>query len=405
MRKVKESPFASVLVLADSEGIAFIDRSALHGQGIRHVRQLSSGEEAARILAKQAKKAASQYDAPPFDLIICNAALTDMSGTEFVTLIRKHPALVAIPVILASADATRSDVLTAIRSGCSGFLLRPYTISAFEEQLELAAKALPGNIMNRLMHHANAAMQEHSEAAFEDALSTLHTVVEIARPKAEILYEEGMEKLSTGDYSGAIASFNRAVRLNVLYAEAYVGLSQAWRGKGDARQAQKYLRLAGEAYARLEQFTKARAVFQQLTKERPDIANPLLGTATSLLKQGNYTAAAKAFAESHRLTPDLDMNTQISRACHFTDKPEITAKGLCLAMERIGEEKMAERLHKRILAVPPVRTKQPDKPLLPRFPKLSELLSVASYTVRAYRQANRQASGTEGMVLAIDLPE
>ncbi|UZP68697.1 response regulator [Desulfovibrio mangrovi] len=383
MRKKTVSPFASALIIADVEGVAAIDRSALHSQGIRHVRILSSGEEAARLLAKQTADETARNDIPPFDLVICNATLADMRGADFIGIIRKHPKLAALPVVLASANATRADVLAGIKAGCSGFLLRPYTTTAFEEQLFLAAKALTGSYFENRMRKGQQALETSD---FDKALEELHAVADVARPRAEVLYEAGMDKLAAGDYNGAISAFNKAVRLNVLYAEAYLGLARAWRGKGDSRQAQKYLRMAAEAYARLEQFAESRSVFQQLAKERPDVPNPLTGTANFLLKQGNYTAAARAFAESHRLEPQADLTTQISRACHFTDKPEATAKALYLALEHLGEKDIAERIHRRILSDPSPRDAHPSSALLSRFPRLTEMLSVARYTIRLYRE-------------------
>ncbi|GFM34439.1 response regulator [Desulfovibrio subterraneus] len=385
MRNKTQSPFASALVVADNEGVAAIDRTALHGLGIRHVRVVSSGELAAKLLAKQATAGITfKNDLPPFDIVICNATLEDMRGTEFLGIIRKHPRLAALPVVLASANATRTDVLDGVRAGCSGFLLRPYTTTAFEEQLQLAAKALPGTYLSGKMQQGQQAIDTND---FDKALDQLHTVVEIARPRAQVLYESGMDLLAVGDYDGAIGAFNKAVRLNVLYAEAYVGLSRAWRGKGDVKQSQKYMRMAAEAYARLEQFAESRAVFQQLVKERPDMSNPLTGTATFLLKQGNYTAAARAFAEGHRVDPESDLTTQISRACHFTDKPEATAKALCLALEREGEKDLAERVFRRILTEPTPRGDAAPNSMLARFPRLNELVSVARYTFRLYRDA------------------
>lgn len=387
MRKI-ESPFASVLILADSDALAAVDKSALRGRGIRHVRFMTSGKEAARLLARQHSgrdRSAPPDAAPAVDLVICNATLTDMQGTEFLRLIRTHPRLAGLPVIIASASATRSDVVEAVSAGCSGFLLRPYTVDAFAEQFELAARALRDTALRTTL----AAGQNHlATEAFDAALESFGKVVLTAQPRCERLYDEGMTLLAEHDYTGAIHAFNKAVRLNVLYAEAYVGLSRAWRGKGDTHKAQKFMRLAGEAYARLERFAEARAVYQSLVKERPDLGNPLTGTATSLLRQGNYTAAAKALAESRRLSPDTDINTQVARACHFTDRPERAAKGLCLALERQGEQELAEKLYKRLLDAPTHDTAS-QRPAISRFPRVQELLGVIRYTLRMYRQADQ----------------
>ncbi len=426
MTKKNQSPFLSALVLADSEGVAAVDRTTLRAHGIRHVRVLSSGEEAARLLAREAarrektrtalhagrgqeetgraretrgtrgigeareareaRETGGARTAPPAcDVVLCNATLDDMEGTAFLRLIRKHPALASLPVILTAPQTTREDVLKAIGAGCSGFLVRPYTTAAFAEQLELAARSAAMPDMAKLMYSADTAL---SAEEFDNALATLGKVVTVAKPKAQECYEQGMAHLEARDYAAAIAAFNRAVRLNVLYAEAYMGLSHAWRGKGDQRKARKYMMMAGEAYARLEAFADARSVFSQLSQEWPDMPNLLLGTAGALVRQGNYRAAAMAYVEGYKLTPDADISTQVARACHFTDKPEEAAVALCRAMEKGGERDMAQRLYRRIIAIPERRPAPARKPLLAQFPMLNELVAVARYTMRAYKDGH-----------------
>ncbi len=385
------TPFTSALILADSEGVATIDRSALRGRGVRHIRFLSSGKTAARLLADQAmstegtpKKSAL----PAIDLVICNATLDDMDGAGFLRLIRSHPALAALPVILVSPQATRQTVLDAIGMGCSGFLIRPYTTASFEDQLALASAALPAHDMRVLMSRARG---ELDTQAFEAALAPLTIIADSALPKAEALYNEGMTHLTNRNWDGAIRAFNRAVRLNVLYAEAYSGLSRAWRGKGDFRQAQRYLRLAGEAYARLKEFAKAREVFALLLRERPETPNVLLGTAETLLRQGKYDDAARAYVEGHRLTPQENLTMRVARACHLTDKPEHAARALCRAMQEQGATRTARQVYQRIVALPARSSASSTSRNIfsDRFPRLRELVSVVAYTARLYKEAGQ----------------
>ena len=373
-------PFRSALVLSANSGESGVDKSTLRACGIRSVSTMRSGIQAARLLALQAGSVSSNSQQSPVDIVLCSDQLDDMSSKQFLRLIKTHPALVSFPVVIMSTQATREAVLDAIGAGCAGYVVRPYPQEKLTKQLYRAASG------KRMDTDLMQARRELCTKNFESSIAKFTTVTERAAPLLETLFDEGMKHLEVQDWDNAIRSFNKAVRINTLYAEAYLGLSKAWRGKGDTKKSLGALKMAGEAYSRLEKYEKAREVYSGLLKEVPSMRNPLFGTGSALIRHGNFHSAGKAFLEGARLTPEEKVHEYIARACQFTDSPEKAADQVCLAIEKAGDRKLADKLHRRIVGRPVLTKAVPQTQQKSKLPLLQEAMAVMKYTFKTYKQ-------------------
>jgi DNA-binding NtrC family response regulator len=72
-----------------------------------------------------------------------------MSGLEFLRLVRTHPRLLTLPVVQVSSDNSRRGVLDAVGAGCSGYLIRPYSLQAFAKQVTGAFAGVSFRAENR----------------------------------------------------------------------------------------------------------------------------------------------------------------------------------------------------------------------------------------------------------------
>jgi two-component system chemotaxis response regulator CheY len=61
------------------------------------------------------------------DVVLCDIGMAPMSGIDFVGALRAQPdeTLSRVPVIMLTADATESTIVTAARYQISGYLLKP----------------------------------------------------------------------------------------------------------------------------------------------------------------------------------------------------------------------------------------------------------------------------------------
>ena len=66
-----------------------------------------------------------------------------MDGYEALTKIRSQDQYDHIPIIMATSDGLRDDVLKAVKAGVDAYMVKPYTPEALSKQIDdcLAQKA------------------------------------------------------------------------------------------------------------------------------------------------------------------------------------------------------------------------------------------------------------------------
>lgn len=380
-------PYSSALVLTHREEYATVDRQALRSAGVRQVRVLTSGKAAARWLAAAAENRTAP-EAPPLpQIIFCDERLADMSGVDFIRLIRRHKRLVWLPVVFLSPAATEDAVIEAAGAGCSTVIARPYTHKALHEKLH--AIVTTTSVSATLRRRASNGSRLLQAKAFDDAIQSLAQTSIDAEQLAITAYRDGMRSLAARRWDNAIANFNRALRHNTLLGEAQLGLAAAWRGKGDAPKYREHLRAAGETFARAAHWQRARDIYARLLRENPEAGNPLFREASRLIREGDIEAAAHALVAGYELAPETASHLQVARACQFTSQPEATMNAVCHAVARAGAPDLASRLRRRVLGsfgLPDAEQDDADSGgFLKRFPLLHDICAVASFTVRAWR--------------------
>ena len=86
----------TILLLSESDSLASLDRRALRDAGASRVESMTSGIDAARMLA--ALDQAQALFMP--DVVVCSQKLADMDGEQFCAILRLHPLLLDLPVLL-----------------------------------------------------------------------------------------------------------------------------------------------------------------------------------------------------------------------------------------------------------------------------------------------------------------
>jgi len=86
-----------------------------------------NGEEAMKYLT-------SPDTEKPF-VILLDLNMPKMNGIEFLKVIKAHPELKTIPVIVLTTSKERRDVLDSFELGASGYMVKPVDYSKFVEIL------------------------------------------------------------------------------------------------------------------------------------------------------------------------------------------------------------------------------------------------------------------------------
>ncbi len=334
-RPDRPAGFANVLVVAENEGHARIDRDFLKKARVFGPRVVFS--------ARAAQAALERHGA---DLIICDGRLADTDGLAFAAWLKRQPGLKTIPVIMASVENRREAVLEAAGLGLCGYMIRPYSEATFARYLALA------RAMRDFTADAAAALAKARRCAEEAAPNPEGEEVRDAPgipDEAPRHYRLGLRRLAESDYDGAAAAFSRATALNALYVEAHLGLAEAWRAKGDERRYREAMKRAAEACARARRLEELRDRFVELLKKDRQGFNPFFALGNESQRARDYAGAVIAYREALALTPDKgDIYIELGKAYHFLRRRDLAVRAVTRGLALCGEHAEAQALLTRL---------------------------------------------------------
>ena len=345
-RSVSSLGFSRALVLAPREDVAKVDRNALREAGIRQVRILSSGVEAARMLAGPTtgtpeERIAAAALRPDADLVLCHDQLADTSPHPPVRLIRLHPRLLPFPALVAVATGDIATRTRAVESGYSGLLVRPYAQTALAEQLERAAQCRDAT---------SAAMPPSASwnaDAFWAALERHATVVRSLSSDQQ--YREALLTLRQHQWSESVTLLQRFIRENPTHGDAFIALSAAFRGMGNTERSRAILRESLAVFADNGAWDKARAVCERLCREYGGCAvNPLLEEAARLVMKGQSADAVQAVLAGNALKDENALCDALFKGCAASGDPEQALRLLSKAFAEAGHADMGGHLARRL---------------------------------------------------------
>lgn len=329
------SPFTSALLLSANEGHARIDREFCKLARIPRLRTATSAAEGLAVLRRHEAQ-----------LVVCDERLDDMPASAFMTALRAEPDLSRTPVIMAALAPSKADVLRAVSLGAVGFLIRPYSQNAFWRHLRLAGQLAAFADAGR----AALARAARAESA-GDAEAAAQGFAAVARDpgQAPRLFEEGMAALAARNVDRAIAAFHRALALNALYVEAYLGLARAWYAKGSRTKYRLFMKQAAAACARARRFEELRDRFVELLAKDEAGFNPFLALGNELLTERRYTAAVALFRQARSLSPqNADISLGLAKAYHFLRRPELARRAVETALDQNDRSPEGQELYARL---------------------------------------------------------
>ncbi|MFV0423506.1 tetratricopeptide repeat protein [Oleidesulfovibrio sp.] len=285
------SGYESVLIASANDRHVTVDKSVLKQLSITKTQVASSVSEALRPF---------QHHCGP-DLVLIDDILEDSSGLELLRRMRQEGAEAYVPCVMVSLQNSRDSVLHAIAAGCSGYVLRPYSIATIEKHLDaaLASARLPQSVQRsfenarKMLEQGNyaEAISEYAELVSEDDL-------------AKQSFNDGTRQLLVGNFGAAIEAFNKALALNRQYAEAHKGLAEVYKASGDMAGYQRHLQAAADIYAQQDNHQQVKELFVEILRLNPDAPNPYNTLGVRLRKSGDFENALSAYFQAEELSPD-----------------------------------------------------------------------------------------------------
>lgn len=84
---------------------------------------------AVRIAATREDINKALRESPKPDVVLLDVQLPDSDGFQILEKMRAHPFVKDVPIIMATAKATRESVLQGLQLGCDGYVTKPYDVA------------------------------------------------------------------------------------------------------------------------------------------------------------------------------------------------------------------------------------------------------------------------------------
>ncbi len=325
MQSVPMHNFRSALLLVEVGSASNLDKQALREAGIEQIHTVSSGVQAVHILLDQLPHEQTITDdslaqphraTPCIDVLFCYARCEDMSASAFVELIRLHPTLGKLPIILLAKNQAEAELLQTMEADFQGLIVRPYTIESLQKQIYIfghntvlpANNATEADFMTSLLRYENA---QNSDG------------------KAEFHFQEALRQLQEKSFDTAISSFKKTLYHGQYKGEAEVGLAAAYRSKNELAAYRYYMHEATLTFIRAGKWDKAKIAFEKLVPLMPSAAQIFVHRAQHLIRAQNYELAAQTLLAAPNFADFVQLKSTtlgIAKACLYTENPPFTVE-------------------------------------------------------------------------------
>ncbi len=114
-----------VLVVDDFATMRRIVKGVLKQLGFFEIVEAQDGREALEVLKKEA-----------VGLIVSDWNMPNMSGLDLLKAVRDDDRLRGIPFIMVTAEGMKDNVIEAVKSGVTNYIVKPFTPETFSEKIE-----------------------------------------------------------------------------------------------------------------------------------------------------------------------------------------------------------------------------------------------------------------------------
>jgi len=122
------SRFTPILVIDDSLIDRDINSTLLKELGFSKVLEAKEGQEALALMSEYHK------NGMPIGLVMCDWNMPNMSGIEFIKLVRRDKVLWNTPIFLVTANHDKAHIITAVKAGTSGYIVKPVSFKGLQNK-------------------------------------------------------------------------------------------------------------------------------------------------------------------------------------------------------------------------------------------------------------------------------
>ena len=119
-------PNLKILVVDDFPTMRRIVKTLLKQNGFKNFTDAEDGVEAYKYLQEQGD----------FEFIVSDWNMPNMTGLELLKTVRADPKLKHIPFLMVTAEAEKENIIEAVKSGVSNYVVKPFTGLTLKEKLD-----------------------------------------------------------------------------------------------------------------------------------------------------------------------------------------------------------------------------------------------------------------------------
>ena len=113
-----------ILFVEDSPTMRRIIENSLKKLGVKEITDAENGVDALEKIQKQ-----------DFDMILTDWNMPEMNGKELVEHVRKIDKYKTIPILMITTRGMQEDVVTAIKTGVNGYIVKPFTPEILKKKM------------------------------------------------------------------------------------------------------------------------------------------------------------------------------------------------------------------------------------------------------------------------------
>lgn len=118
-------PDMKILVVDDFPTMRRIVKTLMKQNGFTNFVEAEDGAMAYEILKQD----------PNIEFIISDWNMPNMTGIEFLKTVRADPKFKHLPFLMVTAEAEKENIIEAVKSGVSNYVVKPFTSQVLAEKL------------------------------------------------------------------------------------------------------------------------------------------------------------------------------------------------------------------------------------------------------------------------------
>lgn len=115
----------TILFVEDSPTMRRIIANSLRQVGFDEIIEAENGVDALEKL-----------EGKEVDLVVTDWNMPEMNGAELVKTLREMPPYAEVPIVMITTRGMKDDVMTAMKLGVNGYIVKPFTPEILQEKLK-----------------------------------------------------------------------------------------------------------------------------------------------------------------------------------------------------------------------------------------------------------------------------